>query len=70
MKQKNSLKLSLKKQTISRLTGADMMKVQGGGGDSVSIIVASGMCATDFTRPRISVGCATDFTRPGTIIFH
>jgi hypothetical protein len=65
MKQKNSRKLSLKKQTISRLTGTEMMKVQGG---SVSIIVASAVCATDFTRPIYSIGCGSDFTRPGTII--
>jgi hypothetical protein len=64
MKEKTSRKLSLKKQTISTLNGNEMQKVKGG-----SIIYASGMCATDFTRPRISVGCATDFTRPGTI-FH
>jgi hypothetical protein len=69
MKQKTSRKLSLKKQTISRLTGTEMMKVQGGGGDSISIIVASAVCATDFTRPLYSLGCATDFTRPGTIFF-
>jgi hypothetical protein len=64
MKEKNSRKLSLKKQTISTLNGNEMQKVKGG-----SIIYASSMCAVTFTRPYVSVGCATDFTRPGTIFF-
>ncbi len=64
MKEKTSRKLSLKKQTISTLNGNEMQKVKGG-----SIIYASGICATDFTRPMVTRGCATDFTRPGTIFY-
>jgi hypothetical protein len=64
MKEKTSRKLSLKKQTISTLTGNEMQKVNGG-----SIIQASSICATDFTRPILSRACATDFTRPPSLIY-
>jgi hypothetical protein len=62
MKEKTSRKLSLKKQTISTLNGNDMQKVKGG-----SIIYASSICATDFTRPMVTIGCISDFTRPSFI---
>ncbi len=66
MKQKNSRKLSLNKQTVTMLTESEMKEVNGGG-TTFSVIQVSAACATDFTRPQVTAGCATDFTRPSVI---
>ena len=75
MDQKPLRKLSLKKKTITKLTESEAQSVNGGSW------YATGVCATDFTRPvaslvcvsaacvtagcGITIGCGSDFTRPG-----
>jgi hypothetical protein len=50
MKQKTSRKLTLNKQKVSNLSNGEMRQIQGGTG-FCSVIVATGACGSDFTRP-------------------
>jgi hypothetical protein len=46
------------------LDDAQASALRGGQASGGSIIVASTICATDFTRTIRTRGCASDFTRP------
>jgi bacteriocin-like protein len=52
MNKKPAKKLTLKKSTVTLLSEKELNKVEGGS-LSISIMVVSAGCATDFTRPII-----------------